>query len=453
MTVWIRALCGALVAVFLGGCAYNFEHAVKDDGNPQFDLRIVQSDDYGSFWNTKVAQETLDHVEVLSKRTNTLVVLFIHGWHHNADESDSNLRDFKKALGGLHDRLSTQGRKSLRAKTTNSDDFKVVGIYVGWRGRSLPGLADYLTFEGRKNTAERVGAGDVFEFIERLQRIYLRANAYDPDAKGNKPFTGLVTIGHSFGGQVLWKSLARQLEDPLVRRAACMSNALDPAASKPREVQRVAIDSLGDLNVLVNPALEAYQYARVDSLYRQLEYRVPQTPQVVVFSADNDDARKFWFPLARGLSGPFRPNYRPDHDGYQGTLYGTALGEVTEQQTHTLTRTADPKTPDSLSEADYATPGVIRDYDFTGETVFGGVRLAPIEPAPGRAGRVPFSPVLVVQSKDKIIDGHNGIFEPEFLHFLTRYVAFIEGKRLLLRSERLKSAAASAEPAAIRCAP
>lgn len=68
---------------------------------------------------------------------------------------------------------------------------------------------------------------------------------------------------------------------------------------------------------MLNPALEAYQFARVDTLYRQLKYPRQQTPQVVVFSAENDWARKSVFTLERAATLPFRPRFRSDGDGYQ----------------------------------------------------------------------------------------------------------------------------------------
>jgi len=51
----------------------------------------------------------------------------------------------------------------------------------------------------------------------------------------------------------------------------------------------------GDGPYLLNPATEAYQFARVDGLYRQLAYPYKQTLQLAIFSADNDEARQFLF--------------------------------------------------------------------------------------------------------------------------------------------------------------
>jgi hypothetical protein len=430
----VLALLVAIATSFLSGCAmYNSPQPTVEDSDGPFDFHVIQADDQGSLWSTPQAQRVLDRVQTLSQQQNTLVVVFIHGWHHNAASDDPNLVDFRQALVALDGELSTPRRQDLRSRATGSPGSRLVGIYVGWRGRSLPGPLDYLTFWGRKPAAERVGEGDVGEFIERLQRIYLRANAAAMDAPG-RPNVGLVTIGHSFGAQVLWKSLGRQLEMPLAERAPCMSNSLVPQPAVQDDV-RVPIDSLGDLNILLNPALEAYQFARVDALYRQLRYPSSQTPQIVVFSADNDSARSFWFPAARGVSWFVRPTFRKDNDGYQGQLYGQALGDLQRQLTHELVRS--PDDADSLSQASYAGDQALLDYDFTGTTSFGGIRLSPRPSTdPQAAGRIAYSPVLVVESKDKIIDGHNGIFQDGLREFLTKYVSFIEAKRLLLRARR-----------------
>ncbi len=415
---------------------YNHEYKVSPLGTDRYELHVVQADDQGSFWNTGVAQQALTRVQQLSATQNTLVVLFIHGWHHNAAPDDDNLMAFEQALDDLYTELARPDRVTLRSKVTNQPSAKIVGIYVGWRGRSLPGLLDYLTFWGRKPTAERVGAGDLSEFIERLQEIYLKANA-----KGGRdqPFTGLVTIGHSFGGQVLWKSLARQLETPLAAAAPCMSNSLLPSTSGTDQRTGLPdpIGTLGDLNILVNPALEAYQFARVDALYRQLQYPKEQTPQVLVVSSDNDKARAFYFPLARGATWLFRPTLRPDNDSYQGTLYGKALGEVPAQKTHDLNRT--PAVPDTYTEEIYRHEERLISADFTEPTTFGGITLAPalVNRDPQAPARTPYSPVLVVDAHDKIVDGHNGLFGDEgrdFRSFLTKYIAYVEGKRLVLRA-------------------
>lgn len=430
----------ALLAVFasLSGCSfYNKPYPTPNVHEQGYDLRVVQVDDFGSLWDPKEAGNTLRALQEVPQNENLLVVIFIHGWHHNASAEDENLLQFKETMAALRAAVDAPQRSVVREAQTGSSKLHLVGIYVGWRGKSLPLPLDYATMWWRKSAAERVGDGDISEFVERLDGIYLRRNASAEGQQANqRPFMGLVTIGHSFGAQVLFKSIARALEYPLVQRAPCEAQILAPNANTSnRTMVQSPVDSLGDLNILVNPALEAYQFARIDALYRQLSFSYTQTPQLVVFSADNDVPRQTYFPIGRAVDRPFRPGFRSDHDDYQGALWGTALGDLPQQQTHSLDLST---APDSLSDSDYGGPQpgkTVREFDFSGETVFGGVKLARLAPgASGGPAATANSPVVVAVTHDKIIDGHNGIFEPVFRNFLVEYVAYIEGKRFLLRS-------------------
>lgn len=144
----------------------------------------------------------------------------------------------------------------------------------------------------------------------------------------------------------------------------------------------------------------------------------------------------FWFPAARGFSWTYRPTSRPDNDAYQGKLYGKALGEVPAQQTHELERA--PGVEDTLTPAIYETPEKLRTVDFTEITTFDHISLRPtLKVDPQSPDRSPYSPILVVKFGDEIVDGHNGLFGSEgsdFRRFLTKYIAYVEGKRLVLRA-------------------
>src|SRR5690606_5395767 len=147
----------------------------------------------------------------------------------------------------------------------------VIGLYIGWRGRSLPGFLDYVTFWGRKGAAERVGQNDMKEFMARLQELYVE---HRPDARrpgqfptippvnGSK-FLGMVTIGHSFGAQVLMKAIGGSLEDQLQLLNRHPAYLRDTQPGVPDPAQRFAVSGVGDLIVLLNPALEASQYHRI----------------------------------------------------------------------------------------------------------------------------------------------------------------------------------------------
>jgi hypothetical protein len=195
------------ITVVLAGCSfYNHPYpgSPRQNDGAGYDLRIVQADDFGSFWDANAVGTVVTDVENQSNAGNILLFLFVHGWHHNAAPDDNNLRDFKRALQQLSYELSQPNRRKTRQELTGSPDIALIGIFVGWRGRSLPSYLDYATMWWRKAAAERVGEGDVGEFLERLQRIYLRANAFERYRQhpGNTPFMGLVTLGHSFGARI-----------------------------------------------------------------------------------------------------------------------------------------------------------------------------------------------------------------------------------------------------------
>jgi hypothetical protein len=449
---WI--LAAVLVVVCLGvlhGCSF-YNHAYPASQSPSnYDLKLVQIDDFGSFWDSTAAQEALTAVMTQSESltSSTYVALFIHGWHNNAAPNNGNLIKFNHFLAQLSTELSLPERRATRQELTGSPDFKLIGIYIGWRGRSMPGILDYGTMWWRKAAAERVGYGDLSEFLERLQRYYLRANAYQryQAHPGQTPFTGLFTIGHSFGGQALLAAAGRPMEEQLAERAPIVTNAVapTPTTSQPTVVT-TPIDSFGDLNVLVNPATEAYQFSRIDFLYRQLAFSSRQTPQLTIFSADNDSARQSFFPIARALTSPFRPRFR---NSYQGALFGKALGEFVPQRTHELNKVT--SEADSLNDNDFKPENrdKVANWDFTGATVFSGAKLTRLPNVPAIAN----SPISVIYTHDKIIDGHNGVFDQGFLDFLTKYVAYIEGKRIVSRFRQFEAQKARDDTAAPSAAP
>jgi hypothetical protein len=419
-----------MAASFCGCSFYHRPYPAPPVATPAYELRVIQADDVGSLWSVPDANEVLAHIADTVQEHNAFIVVFIHGWHHNADPDDDNLLAFRDKLAQIAAQLHQPGQSQVRQRLTGEAETRVIGVYVGWRGRSLPGVLDYATMWWRKAAAERVGDGDAREFIERLQRIYLRTNTR-ARVRAGEPLRhqmGLVTIGHSFGGQVLLKAVGRALEQDLIPRAPALPDELGPRPPPGTTPEHEPIDSFGDLNVLLNPATEAYQFARIDRLYRQLQYPRCQTPQLVVFSADDDTPRAAYFPIARLLTRPFRPGFR---NAEQATLWSSALGVLEEQQTHSLRRLpGDRLETASLADADLRERDALRriqDRDLTARTVFGHLLL---EPLPAVAP-IANSPVAVVLTHDDIIVGHNGIFQADFWDFLVEYIGFVEAKRML----------------------
>jgi hypothetical protein len=301
---------------------------------------------------------------------------------------------------------------------TGNPDITVIGIYVGWRGQSLPMPLDYATFWDRKAAAERVGDGDLREFLVRLNRIYRDRSAARERSK-RAPFMGLVSIGHSFGGQVLFKVVATTLEKELIE--ATRFSAASEASRRPKTTLREPLQGFGDLTVLVNPAFEALQYERIHQLNAQVVYNRRQTPLLLVLSAENDLARKLAFPLGRWVDGLIGPPFRLD----QKELWTTALGEYEPQRTHEITIVTEPSTFDAK---DYVSkPCTILNLDHTSIPTIAGVRLTPTARAPQ-----PYSPFIVAYASLQVILGHSGIFEDRLRNFLNDFVAVVEGKKMLL---------------------
>ena len=393
-------------------------------------MRFVEFDDEGWLWQPKIADETVELIKQSAANKNTVVVTFIHGWHHSAQSGDTNLQDFRRTLNLIHERITTpQHRefveKSTTTRKTAGTDLKVIGIYVGWRGRSLPWLLDYGTFWGRKSAAERVGATDFREFLQRLQKVYL---AYHPEKHPinaqqqqavPENFLGMVTIGHSFGAQVLIRSVSSQLESQLVSLNEQSGYLRGSHPVEPNN-DPVELDGIGDLIILVNPATEASQYQRLHVLSQSLNYKPIQTPVILTVSAKTDYPRHRLFAFGRVLGEIFTGKPRKS-DSTERVVERQALGVFADHITHELTTTGG---TDSLTSADSRqNRDKVAAYDFSHAT-FSGVSLQQ------RAGAkaIRYQPLIVAEASDDIIKGHNGIFTEPFINFLVPYVTFVETK-------------------------
>ena len=391
------------------------------------------------------------------------MLLFVHGWHHSAQCCDSNVQSFKKTLGQLRGELAGDLYAGARAqyaeKERPDDDFRVIGVYLGWRGQSLPAFLNYFTFWGRKSAAERVGENDTREFIARLNQLYLQERG-DEDQQN---FLGLISIGHSFGAQVLLRATASTLEQQLIGLDAPSGYLRRPAPPAPAGDDE-ALQGIGDLVVLLNPAIEAAAYHRLHLLSMSLRYRKSQTPAILTVSTDNDYARHRLFTFGRVLGEFFTGKPRKD-DAFERDAERKALGvdgELVRHVTHRIVP-VDPREklvesmdefpreaacdsggacsadwrvwkelPDRVVKAEVparedtdADRARLRDFDFAGFVRLGNVELEPAD------GAIPYQPLIVATTNEAIVDNHSGIFTQPLIRFLVRYIALIESKLAL----------------------
>ena len=199
-------------------------------------LGFIELDDQGQLFDRAQMQAVLGAIstEVAPDSQDFLMVVFVHGWKHNAAPGDDNIATFRRVLVGLS---KTEQAVSV---ATGARPRKVIGVYIGWRGASITawGLKE-ATFWDRKNTAHKVGHGDVTEVLNRLDLIRQTKDSMD----GGQSESRLVIVGHSFGGAVVFAAVSQILEERFVRTVGPSGVTSDAGG-------------FGNLVVLINPAFE-----------------------------------------------------------------------------------------------------------------------------------------------------------------------------------------------------
>ena len=289
----LRGIAPALFTLALAGCAQFQAYRVSTDGYKTCEYRavgdcptaalishpapmsygmgVVEIDEQGFFADRAQAEAVVAMASAKAERGRSYVVVFVHGWHHNAGPEDENLEKFHDALRML---------SGWRPNDT------VRGIYVGWRGDSLAvkGLR-YLTFWDRKNTSDEVGRGSFYEFLMRLER----------GVKGADPGNRLVLIGHSFGASVSFNALAQLYMQRFI-------DGLYSTSDGPR------FRGYGDLAVMINPAIEGMRYMPFHSALQyyggasaplRADFSHEKRPALLVLSSEGDWATRITFPAAR----------------------------------------------------------------------------------------------------------------------------------------------------------
>lgn len=457
----------AILAALMSCSSYRHQQwrdaRTSKEDNAEYSLRFIESDDEGWFWDPQQANESMRLIRSKLEKRQTLVVVFVHGWHHSAACCDQNVEGFRNTLQQLSGMV---------------EDFDIVGIYVGWRGRSLAGWLDYFTFWGRKSAAERVGQNDLKEFLARLHDLYVE---FRPDAclqpeqpgcdeasQADRNFLGLISMGHSFGAQVLLRAVSGSMEDRLQHLNAHPAYLRNAQPATPDPSVEHSLMGVGDLMVLINPAAEASQYHRLHMLSRGLNYSRFQSPVMLVLSSENDWARHRLFTFGRWLGEIFTGKPRKQDD-VERTVERQALGVFPGHITHRLDP-VDPamvlenrpvprltdscpcdddetiewlkwKTPPKVTKPDSiaSDSANLRTFDFSGNVVFNGVELSPLDQRDvssdarwkNHAPALPYQPLIVATTSRSIIDKHSGIFTDPFLQFLVPYIAYIEKKSLL----------------------
>ena len=137
-----------------------------------------------------------------------LVVVFIHGWHHNHEWHDGHFSEFR-------DLLTRLARREVERRDEHTR--RVVGIYIGWNGDRpgsrlwrLPGF-NHLTFWDRFRVACKLGESDA---MERAFNTIVRA-VKKPTEESRGRESPLVVVGHSMGALITQRCVQRLLSSEM----------------------------------------------------------------------------------------------------------------------------------------------------------------------------------------------------------------------------------------------
>jgi pimeloyl-ACP methyl ester carboxylesterase len=214
---------------------------------------------------------------------DAVVLVFIHGWTHEAAACDEHYSEFRRMVPHLKREL--EGRRP------------VVGIYIGWRGKQLKDPLDSLTFWTRMRAARLLGDGG------------LSCALADIHGAATGP---VVVVGHSLGGKALFGAL---------EMSAGMEGRVGPD------------EPLAEIAILINPAQDSHDFRELRDAAAS-----PKLPRVLVLAATNDTAVRGWFRVARLI-------YRAKFAFYNWKEWhaeSTGIGHLDADITHEL-RCRDPQ--------------------------------------------------------------------------------------------------------------
>lgn len=381
-------------------------------GKPGYVLGFIEFDDQGQLWSREQMHAVMASVATQTDAgtADYLMVVFAHGWKHNAGAKDTNVANFREALLQLSETEIALSRKVGRPAR------KIIGVYLGWRGGSITvPYVENLTFWDRKNAAHKVGHGQVTEVLERLDILRQQRIARNPDSRSR-----LIIVGHSFGGAVVFSALEQILEARFAE-----------SAEHPQEVAPVT--GFGNLVVLINPAFEAQLYAPLSDLStEQSTYAKSQLPVLAVLTSEADWATGVAFPAGRWFSTWFEKQRRVVRKNPVTSSTETvdqhradvaSVGHFEPYRTHTLRPVTTPASVPIAAQSGSQKATAVADssqkweddstggeIDFPGSVLTRGTNSAARDP------------YLIIGVDKALIADHNDIWRPEIRAFITHLI-------------------------------
>ena len=369
-----------------------------------YSYAYVEFNDKGDFADETQVDLVLADLRARVAQTDTVILVYVHGWNHDARENDTNVACFDellKATAIMQAAYTARGGKTPRG---------VYGVFVGWPGLVYDDVRQLATFFGRQSAADRVGErGDLLNLFSRISRI--RHETVSRTAKS--PQTKFVIVSHSLGARLTYRALR-----PVMQSAMSDNHSRSPF--------------LADIAVMVNPALSADEHA---SLARMVEHQTqPGTdraqPRFVIATSESDEVLQNHFVLSQRAAGWIRGEFKPAADPSVWPIglydaYLTHTLKLTGEYSRRAGRAACPTMNHEdleivrgkrrvKQEAELYDYRVVRHYDERGHET----HRTTLE----ETGRNSPGPLMVVKVAQQIIPNHNDIFTSPFVDFVSRVI-------------------------------
>lgn len=85
-------------------------HAGTSTSPGDYFLGFVEFNDQGDLWQRQGMEAVINHLNTEAAAKDLLMVVFVHGWHHSAEEGDDNIKTFRTVLADVAKAEAASGR-------------------------------------------------------------------------------------------------------------------------------------------------------------------------------------------------------------------------------------------------------------------------------------------------------------------------------------------------------
>lgn len=337
-----------------------------DETTASKNLHVIEFSDDGELLDPNQLQALRQRISSADRAPE--LVIFVHGWHHNAKTTDDNFVTFQRFF----------------AEMAKSDaERNLIGLYIGWRGDKydpfwLDGSndadswiepLDFPTIFQRKAVARHIGSTGFSQLLDQFDLL---------EQQG--ALQRYTVIGHSLGGAVALHGSKERVRQSILKQ-----------------------QENKNLFILLNPAVTTSEYQPLD----QLLSIDRQKPAMVVLQSKGDFALKEAFGWIKDGQRAMGASWAITHD-----IDRCSGGDCSKNYL----------IPKRLQAYD-AKPGCMMELNQSGWKIRARLNARRTMQTCGDAN---MQAVWVLAVSDDIIFGHNGILTHEHATALSEVMALID---------------------------